>query len=134
MLELALNPSLRASFLARWACGGGPWGILARARLLSSFGCDFSAGAEITGALHLPHPTGVVVGEGVVLGDVTLYQHVTLGKGSDGGYPILSDSVTVYPAAMVTGLVTIGSGAVIGAQTFVSKDVPENAKIHSRTA
>jgi len=71
----------------------------------------------------------IVHGDGVHLnaksiGDnVTIYQGVTLGVDKKGGVPIIGDNVTIYTNAVVVGNVTIGDGAVIGANSFVNKSV-----------
>jgi serine O-acetyltransferase len=77
----------------------------------------------------LPHPVGIVVGRGVVIGqDVTLYQNVTLGQPNEtAGYPTVGDGVIIYPNAVLIGNITIGAGAVIGANSFVNKDIPPGA-------
>jgi len=70
------------------------------------------------------------VGEGVTLGDnVTLYQHVTLGRSrSDQAvYPKVGDNVIIYAGAIIAGGVTIGDNAVIGANAVVIRDVPAGA-------
>lgn len=95
------------------------------ARALS--GCYLSEAATIGGGLRMPHPTGVVVGEGVIVGkDATIFQNVTLGSGdvAAGAYPELGDNVTIFANAVVVGRVRIGDGARIGAGAIVLKDVP----------
>lgn len=93
-------------------------------------GCQISPHAEIGPRLVLPHPLGVVVGRGCRLGpDVTLYQHVTLGEGKDGGYPTLEDGVTVYPNSVVAGGITLGRGSRVGALSFVTRDVGANETV-----
>ena len=72
-----------------------------------------------------------------------LYQGVTLGalsfrKDASGvlikglpRHPHLGDGVTIYAGATVLGNITIGSGAIIGANMWVTEDVPERARIVS---
>lgn len=80
------------------------------------------------GALHLPHPHGITIGIGVVIGDrVTIYQGVTLGANQAGRYPVIGDGVRIFPQSIVAGAVHVGNGASIGAQSFVSRDVPAGA-------
>eukprot|EP01137_Pigoraptor_chileana_P025955 Opistho-2@7398 len=44
-------------------------------------GCHLSLVSNLGGGLSFPHPTGVVIGDGVVLGrHVTVYQNVTVGR------------------------------------------------------
>ncbi len=88
-------------------------------------GCDLSPLAKMGARVKLPHPLGVVIGEGVVIGDdVTIYQNVTIGqRGAPDEMPQIGDGVVIYAGACVLGGVKIGKGAVIGANAVVTKDV-----------
>ena len=46
-------------------------------------------------------------------------------------HPKLEDDVTVYAGATILGNITIGAGSVIGANTWVTRDVPRNSKVVS---
>ena len=107
-------------------------------------GIDIHPGASVGEAFFIDHGTGVVIGETTEIGDdCTLYQGVTLGalsfpKGADGvlikgipRHPKLEDDVTVYAGATILGNITIGAGSVIGANTWVTRDVPRNSKVVS---
>jgi serine O-acetyltransferase len=101
-----------------------------RRRIHRRFGCFLAETAQIGPGCHFPHPVGIVIGEGVVIGrGCTIFQNVTigarrLGEGSRGMYPVLEDDVTVFAGAVITGPVTIGRGATIGANAVVTTDVP----------
>lgn len=108
----------------------------------SQTGIDIHPGARVGENFFIDHGTGVVIGETCVIGDsCRLYQGVTLGahsfpKNPDGTlikgiprHPILEDNVTVYAGATILGRVTIGKGAVIGGNTWVTRDVPPGARI-----
>ena len=45
--------------------------------------------------------------------------------------PKLEDDVTVDAGATILGNITIGAGSVIGANTWVTRDVPRNSKVVS---
>ncbi|RRN62195.1 serine O-acetyltransferase [Caulobacter sp. 602-1] len=99
--------------------------------IVKGYGCYLSPSAVIGPGLRLPHPVGVVVGEGAVIGaGVTLYQGVTLGRSNhvSAAYPTLEDDVTVYAGAVLVGDIRIGRGAVVAANAVVLKDVPPYAK------
>ena len=77
-----------------------------------------------------------MIGETSIIGNnVKLYQGVTLGAKSfpldeDGNpikgiprHPILEDDVIVYSNASILGRITIGKGAVIGGNIWVTQDV-----------
>ena len=110
----------------------------------SRTGIDIHPGAQIGAHFFIDHGTGVVIGETCVIGrGCRLYQGVTLGalsfpKGADGvlikgipRHPKLEDGVTVYAGATILGNITIGAGSVIGANTWVTRDVPRNSKVVS---
>ena len=42
-------------------------------------------------------------------------------------YPIVEDDVVVFPNSVITGRITIGRCAVVGAGSIVLKDVPPGA-------
>lgn len=99
-------------------------------------GIDIHPGATIGEGFFIDHGTGVVIGETCVIGDrVTLYQGVTLGAKSfpldeDGNpikgidrHPIVEDDVIIYSEATILGRVTIGHGAVIGGNVWLTRDV-----------
>jgi serine O-acetyltransferase len=95
----------------------------------SSTGCDIGPGADIGPALLLHHPVGIVIGNGARVGrNCTIFQSVTLGERGfprdDHRYPIVGDNVTIGAGTAVLGAVSIGSGAVIGANSVVTRDVP----------
>lgn len=110
----------------------------------ASTGIDIHPGAHIGEGFFIDHGTGVVIGETCVIGkNCRLYQGVTLGalsfrKDASGvlikglpRHPHLGDGVTIYAGATVLGNITIGSGAIIGANMWVTEDVPERARIVS---
>lgn len=88
--------------------------------------CHLHLDAHVGPGLFLPHPTGVVVGAEVRLGQgVTLYQNVTIGRGHrEAEYPEIANGVVVYPGAVVAGGLRIGAGATVGAGAVLAIDVP----------
>lgn len=98
-------------------------------------GCHFHLDSVIGPGLYLPHPTGIVIGQGVrVEAGVTLYQSVTIGRSKGDAYPVVEGNVTIYPNSVVAGPVRIGAGAVIGAGSVVLKDVPPGAVVAGNPA
>lgn len=108
----------------------------------SDTGIDIHPGATIGEEFFIDHGTGVVIGETCIIGrGCRLYQGVTLGamsfpKNPDGTltkgtprHPILEDNVTVYAGATILGRITIGAGAVIGGNVWVTRDVPKGAHV-----
>ncbi|MGO4957017.1 serine O-acetyltransferase [Luteococcus sp. Sow4_B9] len=127
---LARNVNLRAGAWMRIAAQGGPAGMVAREMLIKAYGCDVTPGVVFEGAFHLPHPVGIVIGEGAVIGDgVTIYQNVTIGANRKGQYPRLGRDVTIYPSSVVVGNIEVGEGSVIGAELFVGRSVPAGTTV-----
>lgn len=92
-------------------------------------GCHISPLARIGYGLKLPHPVGIVIGEGVEIGNyVTIYQSVTLGRSDTryGDYPKISDNVILSSGSVVVGKILIGKKTLIGANSFVNKNIPES--------
>lgn len=102
-------------------------------RLQRKHGLFISSKAKFSMSLDLKHPVGVVIGEGVKLGErVKIFQHVTLGGArlgdwQDGNYPEIGDDTVIFAGAVVVGKIKIGKNCVIGANAVVTKDVPDNA-------
>ena len=93
----------------------------------------------------IDHGTGVVIGATSIIGNnVKLYQGVTLGAKSfpldnNGNpikgiprHPILEDDVIVYSNATILGRVTIGKGATVGGNIWVTENVPAGSRIVQR--
>ncbi|MBQ2299494.1 MAG: serine acetyltransferase [Bacteroidaceae bacterium] len=108
----------------------------------SETGIDIHPGAQIGEYFTIDHGTGVVIGETCIIGkNVKLYQGVTLGAKSfpldDKGnpikgiprHPILEDDVIVYSNASILGRITIGKGAIIGGNVWVTQDVKAGENI-----
>jgi serine O-acetyltransferase len=100
-----------------------------RYKMISKRGCDISYKAVLGKGLRLPHPIGIVIGEGVVIKDeVMIFQQVTFGshgkKGEELEYPTIENNVKVYAGAKIIGSVTVGEGGVIGANALINKNVP----------
>lgn len=113
----------------------------------SRTGIDIHPGAQIGEHFFIDHGTGVVVGETAVIGrNCRLYQGVTLGalsfpKNDDGTlvkgilrHPVLGDNVTVYAGATLLGRITIGDGAVIGGNVWVTTDVAPHTSLTQERA
>ncbi len=103
-------------------------------------GIDIHPGATIGKYFFIDHGTGIVIGETTVIGNnVKIYQGVTLGALSTRGgqalkdkkrHPTIEDNVTIYSGASILGGNTvIGRDVVIGGNAFITRSVPEGAKV-----
>lgn len=103
-------------------------------------GIDIHPGATIGKYFFIDHGTGIVIGETTVIGNnVKIYQGVTLGALSTRGgqalksrkrHPTIEDNVTIYSGASILGGDTvIGKDVVIGGNAFITRSIPEGAKV-----
>jgi len=125
VLETRLSSAINKFYLV---------GPLLRKLYLYSIGrrysCEIGHGTQIGGGLYVPHPVAIVIHGKTIIGkNVTILQSVTLGavKGDGAGLPILGDGVVVSAGACVLGGVKVGTGATIGANAVVLKDVSPGA-------
>ena len=98
-------------------------------RTYRKYNCIISYKADIRGKLNLPHPIGIVIGEGTKIGkNVTIYQNVTLGrKNRDlAEYPSIGNNVIIYCNSVVVGKVKIGENSIIGCNSVVLKNIEPN--------
>ena len=88
---------------------------------------------EVGGGLYLPHALNIVVNSRCRIGrNVNLSHGVTLGianRGSKVGTPGIGDEVYIGPGAVIFGAIRIGHQAAIGANSVVTKDVPDRAVV-----
>lgn len=104
-------------------------------------GIDIHPAAQIGEYFNIDHGTGVVIGATCIIGNhVQLFQGVTLGAKSfpldEHGnpikhiprHPILEDGVIVYSNATILGRITVGKGAVIGGNVWITQDVSPGGK------
>lgn len=108
----------------------------------SETGIDIHPGARIGLSFTIDHGTGVVIGATSIIGsNVTIYQGVTLGARNfpldeDGNpikgierHPIIGNDVVIYSNATILGRITIGEGATIGGNIWVTENVPAGARL-----
>jgi len=109
----------------------------------STTGIDIHPGARIGESFFIDHGTGVVIGETCIIGNnVRIYQGVTLGAKSfpldEAGrpikgiprHPVVEDDVIIYSGATILGRITIGRGAEIGGNVWLTRDVPPGTRVY----
>ncbi|THT99618.1 serine acetyltransferase [Lampropedia puyangensis] len=122
-------------------------GLRLLARLISEqahsrTGIDIHPGAQIGAGFFIDHGTGVVIGETARIGhNVRIYQAVTLGakrfatdeagnlRKGEPRHPIVEDDVVIYAGATILGRVTLGKGAVIGGNVWITENVAPGASV-----
>ena len=97
-------------------------------------GIEIHPGAQIGANLFIDHGMGVVIGETATVGNnCTIYHGVTLGgKGNARGgkrHPGIGHDVMIGSGAQVLGAIYVGNGARIGANSVVTKNVPDGVTV-----
>lgn len=93
------------------------------------FGLEISPGAEVGGGLYIAHPSGMVLSAAKMGRNCTMIHAITIGMRNEWAFPILGDDVFVGAGARILGGITVGNGAVIGANAVVVKDVPDQTTV-----
>ncbi len=140
-------PGLRALTCHRIAHALHKLGVPVIPRMISELahsetGIDLHPGATIGPGLMIDHGTGVVVGATSIIGEnVKIYQGVTLGarsfaRDADNNpvkgvprHPTVGRDVVIYANTTILGRITIGDGAVIGGNLWVTFDVAPGERL-----
>lgn len=108
------------------------------ARLMSNVarfwvGIEIHPGAQIGKGLIIDHGIGVVIGETAIIGDDCLIYHGSTlggtGKEHCKRHPTLKNNVMIGAGAKVLGNITLGDNVKVGANSVVTKDVPNNTSV-----
>lgn len=88
--------------------------------------------ASFEGIPYFPHEcVGIFISQNAHIGkNCIIFHHVTIGsnqfKDSNYGSPVIGDNCYIGAGAMIIGNVHIGNNCRIGANTCVTKDMPDN--------
>lgn len=94
------------------------------------FGAEISPRMVAGPGLVIPHPQGVTLGAGLVLGsNVRLLRGVAMGTvgrrdPATDGFPVIGDDCVLCDSATVFGPVEVGAGSVLGAGVTLFESVP----------
>jgi serine O-acetyltransferase len=80
-------------------------------------------GVPIGGGLYMPHTVGTVINARSIGRNVTIQSGVTLGLRANHEFPAIEDGVTLAVGCRILGAVTVGAGAIVGANSVVLSDV-----------
>lgn len=88
---------------------------------------------SIDKGFYIGHFGGIVINRKTIIGKNCNISHgVTLGQSNRGekqGTPILGDNIYIGPGAKIVGRCIIGDNVAIGANSVVTKDIPDNAVV-----
>lgn len=138
---LITNASFKMTFWFRigsWLEGKSSWRVLYYMvfwhykKLMYKTGIQLPIGTRIGGGLQFKHFNGIVINNNAIIGcNVTIFNDVTIGVNmsphTNGIPPVISDNVVLCTGAKVIGSVTIGANSIIGANSVVTKDIPEGS-------
>lgn len=102
-------------------------------RLQRKHGVFISHKAHLPRSLSFRHPVGIVIGDGVTVGErVVIFQNVTLGGARLGdaaqdNYPDIGDDTVIFAGAIIVGKIRVGKNCVVGANAVVTRDIPDNS-------
>ncbi len=138
MFRFLIDAGFRAVVLYR----AGNWFYRHKLRIVSKIiecfmhhlcHCWIGSGAIIDEGFLVAHVSGVIIGNTTIIGkNCDVRQNVTLGanfnkKDAQGRqYPVVGDNVSICAGAVVIGPVKIGNNSIIGANSVVNRDIPEN--------
>ncbi len=102
-------------------------------KIFYKFNCDINRHTNIHHTVVFPHPVGIVIGAGVtVCENAIIHQNVTLGmkynESKDFGV-IIGAGTRICANSVIVGNVTIGKNCIIGANSIITKDVPDNTVV-----
>jgi serine O-acetyltransferase len=137
--RLLHNPSLQATVMIRLAHRSprfmfGIW----RTLLIAKHSIDVEEPIEIGPGLVLPHPFGIVLGRGTRIGsNVRILNTVTIGARPGRDWtpamcPQIGDGVTIWTQSIVVGPIIVGPNAVLGARSWIDKDVAAGEVVRGR--
>ena len=130
LVKSFFNPSVHACVLTRLVRSKNKiFSAFIRNLLISKHSMDVSSTAVIGPALRLPHPIGIVIGDNAILhGSITIYQNSTIG--SKNGYPEIGNHTIIYPNSVIVGPINVGDHCVIGAGSFLDRNLIANTVFH----
>ncbi len=102
-------------------------------RLSTRYGVFINPSTKIGCGFNINHIGDIVINSKCTIGDNCTISHgVTLGQKNRGkfkGYPVLGDNVYIGPGVKIIGSVKVGNNVAIGANSVVTKDIPDNAVV-----
>ncbi len=123
-INILFNPLYNVIFLIRCyqCCKNKMLKKILYRKLIYSYGIFIGEKVEIGIGVKLPHPNGIVFGQGVKLGDhCTIYQQVTFGvKGfGEDKYPVIGNDCIFGAGSKVLGDIHVADGSTVGANAVL---------------
>lgn len=108
---------------------GSPFRILYNFFFRWIIGIDIPDKTELGAGFMVFHGQGLIIHGDCVLGNNVLVRHnTTIGQRNDNsGVPTIGNNVNIGAHCIILGEVSIGDNSIIGAGTFVNKNIPPNS-------
>jgi serine O-acetyltransferase len=90
------------------------------------YGCAIAPTARLHGGLCFPHPFGISIGPGAVVGPETwIFQNVIIvgSPTKKTGMPVVGRNAALFAGAVITGPVRLGDHCMVGANAVVAKNL-----------
>jgi serine O-acetyltransferase len=87
------------------------------------------AAGSIGEGLFLPHGFATAIGAKSIGKNCSINHNVTIGTYGDENRPTILDNVTINAGTIIFGKITVGNNVVIGANSTVNTDVPDNSTV-----
>lgn len=101
-------------------------------RMAFRFGYEIAPRTKIGAGLRIPHwGNGIVIHANTKIGtNCEIMQGVTIGNNvlrSRDGAATIGDNVTLCAGCKIIGEISIGNNVIVGANSVVTRDIPDNA-------
>lgn len=98
-------------------------------RLYYKYHCEISHSAIIDPSVQFIHPIGIVIGsQAIIEKNCHIYQQVTIGSNfNNNAMPHIHEGCKIGTGAKLIGGITIGKNCIIGANSVVTKSIPDNS-------
>lgn len=102
-------------------------------KLFTKYNIFIRSTTKIGKGLSLPHPTGIIFGEFVEIGEnCTVYQHVTFGSARKGDYklklqPKVGSNCVFFAGSCILGKITVADNTTVGCNSVLTKSTEEGS-------
>lgn len=94
-------------------------------------GISLDKSTQVGGGLNIHHYSCIIITPEAKIGrNLSIYQGVTIGRVHSGtriGVPTIGNNVTLFAGCKVIGNVKIGNNVIVGSNSVVTHDIPDNA-------